>query len=1206
MYADQRTLKHFIGYRGYELTESVIEKHSYTRDVSMISASMRRRPTDKTRFVGGSDSGPRPRAPDSKERWGKENPNGMFGVEIGVDFIGGNIKPDGTKMLLTVDPRGGGRRPFALCFPERKNESKKQAKANRASSDADPHVIDALSSLAREYQLHGHHTPVWGQPIARLRGDLDSRFISEETQALCKELRVEQMWSTPYCHEQNGLVENYIGSLFTLVTAAYTAATWVPWKLWPYCVVHVVHCLNLHVGEDGDCPWEDFYHRVYNFRSMPLMPFGCVVLVLVPRHLRTWKFGERGIPGIYLGFPQGVKEGVYVYIPLTGKVRIVREYSILENVPAEWPRHTSMVWPIGEAEERTLYSSSGGLLEKTFLEDDLEELLEAAGQLAAAPVHEQDESQSSLEEVVPLVDMSTAHGVTTQESDSGEDSDGEVLVHRSDLPAGGADNVTVVPTVHIPLEVADNFIMHESARREGHDPLEEVNPQVPEDNGLRAANQAGAAVAIDANALTPRREPGQSSAHIQPPPVERRGQARSGGDAGSAMPIVGLMPTDGAGDVLPPAPSAAETVEGTTLSFDTLRLQPLIDTCPGLAYVLTFAVEKKLFLPKGQAVHTRGGQRTQSRVSDKYMQKLKAEAERRKKKKVWFKAVKKKKRKLINNPDKPSLSAALKGPYRQQVIDAMELELEQYTETFEAIEILSDELRMSMSREEIKKALTSHFEVEFKRDLFTQAVTRVKARLVIHGNQVEKYSYEDIKSPTVRPAAVKLLLSMLAKETPKGKRFTARSWDIKGAFLQTKIVARTAAKKARDPSYTEPAPILLRLPDGRISRLKSFVYGLKQASYEWYETMRDVLLEAGYVTTADPCIFKKVDGDDQLFICIHVDDIFCISTCETLHDELDAVLAQAFEQGDDRPLTRHVGHALAYLKLRIIVNEDHSVSVDQIAYIAKVIEEWGYGRGTAAKKYNLKLIDESDPGIDTHPLQGSYAPHEDDDKPIDSTWYRGVVGALNYAAQMTRPDLLYSMSVLAEHSNSPTRLQWRMLKRVMRYLVGTNNRTVTYRSDNDWEVTVYADASYATRTGSRSQTGYCVALGKNNAVFYAKSQKQNLVTLSSTEAEYVALHHAATEVVYFRRLLATLGYEQKDPTIIFQDNQSTILWARGQRNHSRTKHLNVKYHYIEELINDGIVELDYMSTTEMMADLLTKPLLDEAFTVLANRMLGWG
>ena len=236
-------------------------------------------------------------------------------------------------------------------------------------------------------------------------------------------------------------------------------------------------------------------------------------------------------------------------------------------------------------------------------------------------------------------------------------------------------------------------------------------------------------------------------------------------------------------------------------------------------------------------------------------------------------------------------------------------------------------------------------------------------------------------------------------------------------------------------------------------------------------------------------------------------------------------------------------------------------------------------------------------------MQTSHVPRDDDTVPVDSTWYRGVVGAVNYAATMTRPDLLFSMSVLAAYSSNPTRLQRRMLKRVMRYLVATKDWKLTFKHDDDWELVAWADASYATREECRSQSGYCFALGANNASFYVKSQKQKIVTLSSTEAEYVALFHAVTELVYLRRLLEELGFKQS-ATLVFQDNQSTIHWGYGQQNHHRTKHIAVKYHYIQMLIQDGLVELEYLPTEDMRADLQTKPLTDELYTRLAHMHLG--
>jgi hypothetical protein len=173
----------------------------------------------------------------------------------------------------------------------------------------------------------------------------------------------------------------------------------------------------------------------------------------------------------------------------------------------------------------------------------------------------------------------------------------------------------------------------------------------------------------------------------------------------------------------------------------------------------------------------------------------------------------------------------------------------------------------------------------------------------------------------------------------------------------------------------------------------------------------------------------------------------------------------------------------------------------------------------------------------------------------------------------------------------------------MKYIVATRDWKLTFKSDSDWELVGWADASYATLDKTKSQSGYCFALGRNNASFFAKSQKQKLVTLSSTEAEYVSLFHCSTEVVYLRRLLEELGFQQS-ATVIFQDNQSTILWGYGQRNFNRTKHIAIKYHYIEMLVQDGMIELDYLPTDEMRADSLTKPLINDHFTELAKSHLG--
>ena len=1213
MFANVATLVHFVGYRGFTLNESQIRKYAGAKDPAMLAASLGRRPFDNSRHVNSQGAGkaaPR-RFPTPGERWS----DCCIGTEISFDALGpyGQAYGGLSKMILAVDPFM--HPPFALGFPA-VAKSKKDVRSNEP-----PIIQEALSSIVKEYEVNGHHRPVWNEPIKVARADYGADFISAETQRQFRDFCIEQMWSTPYAHEQNGVVENYVKQLFVHVAACYASASWAPRILWMYCIIHVIQVLNLHVGGEGEgCSHEAFYKRRFDFLTHTLLPWGCVVLAHVPKHLRSWKFGEHGIPGVYIGYPRGIKQGIYVYIPLTGKVRIVREYSILETPPAEWPRYNSQKFPSERKEETDLAGQSQrpSPLDDVYLEEDLEQLLNEAGELDSVEVDPfQQREEPHLKEVETLAAESSNNNATAVDGVDLVGGDGDMLIrrdHRSLTPWEQHTPVRVVPTTYMPPEVENNFLRHHSAEVETAAFIEEVRypPAEISPSGSQAVGD-GVEAPQQAAAAAGEATPWKQQPPVEPPPVMRKhtGEYRTAADAGIAAPTVGLSPADGAGQILPPP---AEGVEGTVLTFEEVRVNTLLPSCPELAYVIIVddGYATSVRRPSGPAIALRAGSRRGSSITLAHLRGVREnvasrDSERRAWKRARLAAVAKAKKKFSkrSNPDKPSLYTALRGQYRQQVLDAMELEISQYTETFEAIQILSDELRRSMTKEEVKAALTSHFEIEFKRDTVTKALIKVKARLVIHGNQVSKYSFDDIKSPTVRPAAVKLLISMLAKRTKAGKSFRARSWDVKGAFLQNNILKRTRAKKARDPGYVEPPPILLRFPDGRIGKLNAYVYGLKQASYEWYECMRDVLLTAGYVPTDDPCLFKLEDGLDNIFICVHVDDVFAIATSDHLHDQLDQVLESAFVKNADSPLARHVGDDLVYLKLRIRVSRTSdgvvtSVRVDQTSYIDKLVSEWGYKKN----KHGVSLIDENDTTEVTHPIQGTYAPHERDDEPIDSTWYRGVVGAINYAAGMTRPDLLFAMSVLAEHCNAPTRLQWRMVKRTVKYLRDTSDRALVFDGDDDWRLTVYADASYASRTGAKSQSGYCMSLGLTNAVFYAKSQKQNLVTLSSTEAEYVALHHAATEVVYLRRLLASLGYEQTEPTVIWQDNQSTMLWARGQRNHNRTKHLDVKYHYISELIQDGLVELKYMPTTEMIADLLTKPLINEMFTELTDHMLG--
>lgn len=1185
-YASSATLKHYVGYRGFELTETAIDRTEGLRDATRLQGTLSRRPVNTDQLVGGSMAGAsRPRQPSRGARFGTQ-----FGIELSADTLGG-FKPQAyggiSSCVLVVDP--GHDPPMGFLIAGRVGVS--HAKPDDAKSLA----VEAFERVVGEYELHGHHQPKWGEPIIALRTDMGSGFISQEMADRCQGFRVRQQWSTPDCHQQNGVAEAYVRDLFSVVTSCYAAAPWVPRHLWMYALKYVVFCKNLAVADGGmSCPFEAFYGKKFNFRSRPLMPWGCPLLLFVPKHLRTWKFGERGIPAMYLGTPEGVKEGIYVFVPLTKRVRIAREYAILESFPRDWPVYKGESY----AHVPTMDAGASHMPDHDrLLEDDLEFLLENGGELQSTSA-EMPTERSGIQEVqrvdpetslpLPMVERPVGSIVPLPE---------EVSVPES---LAGAQ---LVPASHTSAAGDDAFL---STVADGPESScwddEEPTPVVRSSSEAGAGAALGSTTPVVSSNQQPVPPPPQKA--FAPAPLEARAVEQPEAMGAGLTPeqeVLATVPVAGDGSDESRSNGAGG---GTKLVFGT-SLGPLDPKCPDLQYVFVGAVCSRCDKVCGRRRVYKNLDRARRQMAEEALLKRTQRASDRR----WrFRAAKQaRKQAKKRSPDNPSVAMALKGPLREQVLEAMDLELAAYIEVFEAIRLLDQEELNCMSREQLRDAITSHFEIEYKRDPFTWEVVRVKARLCIHGNQTSKYLYDDIKSPTARPAAVKMLFAMMAKTTPDGRRFTGRTWDVSSAFLQNNIAQRSAAKRSRRPfcvdGGTKPQRILLRLPDGRIGELLVYAYGLKQASYEWYSWVADVLVANGFVRTADPCIFKMWDGKDVIILSIHVDDFFAISTCDRLHDRLDAVLDEEFTFDKEKPLKRGIGPQLSYLKMRIQHLPDGSVQVDQAQYLASVISAWGHGQGPSTKPA-WRLIDDAEVGVVDHPLQASYTPQPGDDDPVDPTWFKGVIGAVNYAASMTRPDLLYPMSVLAEASNSPTGLHRRMLKRIMKYLVGTAEVGLTYCSDSDWDLVGWADASFATRDGSKSQTGYCFALGQQNASFYARSQKQNLVTLSSTEAEYVALFHAATEVVYLRRLLKSMGFEQRDPTLIYQDNQSTILWANGQRQHQRTKHINVKYHYIQELVQNEVVELEYLPTTDMVADVLTKSLLAERFQAPARKLMG--
>lgn len=220
---------------------------------------------------------------------------------------------------------------------------------------------------------------------------------------------------------------------------------------------------------------------------------------------------------------------------------------------------------------------------------------------------------------------------------------------------------------------------------------------------------------------------------------------------------------------------------------------------------------------------------------------------------------------------------------------------------------------------------------------------------------------------------------------------------------------------------------------------------------------------------------------------------------------------------------------------------------------------------------------------------------------VDTTLFKQVVGSLMYLTA-TRPDLMYGVSVISRFMSRPTELHWLAAKRILRYLEGTTELGIFYKKGDRKDLIAYTDSDFVGDLDDRKSTsGYVLLLGSGAVSWMSK--KQPVVILSTTEAEYIADASCACQSVWLRRILEKLGYIQNKCTTVLCDNSSTIKLSENSVLHGRSKHIDIRFHFLRGLARDGIVELVYCNTQEQAADIMTKPLKLETFLKLRS-MLG--
>ena len=361
---------------------------------------------------------------------------------------------------------------------------------------------------------------------------------------------------------------------------------------------------------------------------------------------------------------------------------------------------------------------------------------------------------------------------------------------------------------------------------------------------------------------------------------------------------------------------------------------------------------------------------------------------------------------------------------------------------------------------------------------------------------------------------------------------------------------------------------------GRVCLLQSSIYGLVQAPREWYLKLDEVLLECGFTRSeCDPALYHRVTDQGTITLFLYVDDLLLFGSDLKLLEQVKGMLSKKFKMKD-------LGEVSYYLGMQVSRN-DKGIFVSQQRYIEVMLEKYG--------------LSDANP-VET-PLPHKFNVHAHDvDRVVSGDKvkeYQSMVGSLMYASTTTHPEIAYAVLQLSKVQASPRLYHLKVAKRVMKYLKGVMHEGILFPSGGDTlQLVGYSDADYAgDKASCHSHSGYVFCI--NGAAISWKSQKQPVVALSTTESEYISLCKGVQEAVWLKRLLAELGHEQKGGVPMFVDNQSAIALAQNACLHGRTKHMQVRWHFIREMVEAGKVAVRWCPTLQQAADVLTKPLPEE-------------
>ncbi|MCH81290.1 copia-type polyprotein, partial [Trifolium medium] len=460
-----------------------------------------------------------------------------------------------------------------------------------------------------------------------------------------------------------------------------------------------------------------------------------------------------------------------------------------------------------------------------------------------------------------------------------------------------------------------------------------------------------------------------------------------------------------------------------------------------------------------------------------------------------------------------------------------------------------------------RKAMDAEIEAIEKNDTWElttlpAGLDKHKARLVAKG-YTQRYGidYSEVFAPVARWDTIRTVLSMAANNG-----WDVFQMDVKSAFLHGELTENIYVSQP------------LGYDNGnkhKVYKLKKALYGLKQAPRAWYSKIETYFISKSFQKCPhEHTLFVKLGEKGEILIAsLYVDDLILTGNDLSMINNFKRSMKKHFAMTD-------LGKMRYFLGIEVCQSKQ-GIFIHQQKYAAEILSRFGME--------NCNMV--SNPIV-----PGCKLIKNENGKAADPTLYKQMVGCLMYLLA-TRPDLAYSVCLVARFMDRPTEVHFTAVKRILRYLKGTLSFGVLYKSNVTKKLCLkgWSDSDYAGDVEDRkSTTGYLFKLG--SAAISWSSKKQPIVTLSTTEAEYVAAASCACQALWLRNVLSCLQQKQEVNTVIYCDNSSTIKLSKNPIMHGRCKHIDVRFHFLRNLTKDDVVELIHCKTDSQLADIFTKPL----------------